>query len=145
MEKISGILKPSHRVTSVDMKEAAPIRPGTPSFGRPEGTSSLRDRNNSVDGAGASQEAHSTMMHWRSREGNNTRAVGEIADRFFSANKKEVMKPISMQAPDRPVIGEADVDREPASNEVVPFENPLREEPADGEYYPKGSFINAVA
>ncbi len=144
MEKISGILKPSNRVTSVDMKEAAPIRPGTPSFGRPEGTSSLRDRTKSADGLGASQEAHATMMHWRTKEGNNTRAVGEIADRFFSANKKEVMKSINVQAPERPVIGEADVEREPAS-EMAPFENPLHEEPADGEYYPKGSFINVSA
>lgn len=145
MEKISGILKPSRRVTSVDMKESAPIRPGTPAFGRPEGNSSLRDRNSAVDGAGASQEAHSTMMHWRTREGNNTRAVEDIADRFFGSNNKEVMKSINVQAPDRPVIGEADVDREPASNEVAPFENPLHEAPEDGEYYPKGSFLNAVA
>lgn len=145
MEKISGILKPSNRVTSVDMKEAAPIRPGTPSFGRPEGTSALRDRNKVVDGMSAGSEAHATMMHWRAKEGNNARAVGEIADRFFGANNREVMKSINVQAPERPQIGEADVDREPASNEVVPFENPLHEEPIDGEYYPKGSFLNAVA
>lgn len=145
MEKISGILKASNRVTSVDMKEAAPIRPGTPSFGRPEGTSSLRDRNNAVDGAEAGLRAHTTMMHWRAKEGANTKAVNEIADRFFRSNESEVMQSISKQAPDRPTIGEAQVEREPAFEEEVPLENPLHAEPIEGEYYPKGSFINVAA
>ncbi len=145
MEKISGILKASNRVTSVDMKEAAPIRPGTPLFGRPEGTSSLREKVKAVDGAEAGLSAHSTMMHWRAKEGTNARAVGDIADRFFGMNNKEAMKSISLKSPDRPEIGDADVDREPASDEVAPFENPLNQEPMEGEYYPKGSFLNAVA
>src|SRR6478672_2562783 len=117
MEKISGILKPSHRVTSVDMEDAAPIRPGIPTFGRPEGVSSLREREKALDGVEAGAEQHAAMMHWRAKEGRNTRAASEIADRFFMNNEKEVVKPISKQAPDRPSFGEAEIDREPASEE----------------------------
>jgi hypothetical protein len=39
MDKISGIVSPSARVGSTDMKNAPPVRPGMPSFGRPVGTS----------------------------------------------------------------------------------------------------------
>jgi hypothetical protein len=145
MEKISGILKTSQRVTSVDMKDAPPIRPGTPAFGRPEGTSALKDRKTAADAAEAAQAAHQTMMHWRTREGQNAKAVNDIADRFFSANRQDVL-PISKQAPEVPVIGEADIERSPASfEEEVEMVNPLHDEPIEGEYYPKGSFLNAVA
>lgn len=41
MEKISGIIPSSARVKNVDMKDAHPVRPGVPSFGRPEGVSNL--------------------------------------------------------------------------------------------------------
>lgn len=144
MEKISGILKPSHRVTSVDMSDAAPARPGMPSFGRPEGSSSLRERG--VDGLAGGAEAQATMMHWRAREGRNTRDAEAIADRFFMSKEQEVMKPISKQAPDRTSFGESEVEREPASEEMMPKENPLHsEDPIPGEFYPKGSFLNAVA
>ena len=44
MEKISSILGGTPRVKAVDMEEAHPIRPGVPSFGRPEGRTSLKDR-----------------------------------------------------------------------------------------------------
>lgn len=43
MNKISSILPSSSRVTAVDMQDAHPIRPGTPSFGRPVGVSHGRD------------------------------------------------------------------------------------------------------
>ena len=39
MDKISGIIPSSRRVTAVDMSDAAPIRPGVPAFGRPTGVS----------------------------------------------------------------------------------------------------------
>lgn len=43
MEKISRILPSNPRVQAVDLKSSAPVRPGTPQFGRPVGISSLAD------------------------------------------------------------------------------------------------------
>ena len=43
MEKLSSILATSPRVRAVDLADAHPVRPGTPTFGRPVGTT-LRDR-----------------------------------------------------------------------------------------------------
>lgn len=148
MEKISGILKPSSRVTSVDLKDAPPVRPGMPTFGRPEGVSSLRDRGRGYDGAEAAQENQGAMMHWRTKESQNSRAAEQIADRFFMNGEREPVRSINKSAPELPSMGEADVQREPASTkEAAPRENPLNEEdgPVPGELYPKGSFINAVA
>ena len=39
MEKISRIVPGNSRVASTDMKNAAPVRPGMPTFGRPVGES----------------------------------------------------------------------------------------------------------
>jgi hypothetical protein len=45
MEKISSILPTNSRVKNVDIDDSHPIRPGTTSFGRPEGsTSSEREK-----------------------------------------------------------------------------------------------------
>lgn len=38
MEKISSIIPNNSRVKSVDVQDSHPVRPGTPSFGRPVGT-----------------------------------------------------------------------------------------------------------
>jgi hypothetical protein len=43
MQKISSIIPTSKRVANVDFKESGALRPGTPSFGRPVGTSSLAE------------------------------------------------------------------------------------------------------
>ena len=44
MDKISSILPNNARVKTVDLAESHPIRPGTPSFGRPVGANRLGDR-----------------------------------------------------------------------------------------------------
>lgn len=87
MDKISGILPSSSRVASVDMKEANPVRPGTPSFGRPEGASALRDAKlgtTASRAAGISRE----QLDWRSKDMQNAATVRELADNFFKGNQK---------------------------------------------------------
>ncbi|CAN5468976.1 hypothetical protein BH10BDE1_BH10BDE1_25650 [soil metagenome] len=87
MDKISGILPSSARVTSVDMKEAGPVRPGTPNFGRPEGASALRDAKLGAT-AGRAAALSREQLDWRSKDMQNAAAVREISDRFFKGNEK---------------------------------------------------------
>ncbi len=82
MQKISGILPGSSRVTSVDLKSSRPVRPGVPSFGAPHGESNLRDQvtrsqltmqdPNSID-----------VPRWRSKEDANAEIARSITDQFF--------------------------------------------------------------
>lgn len=41
MEKISGILPASSRISTVDLQSSGSVRPGAPSYGRPVGSTSL--------------------------------------------------------------------------------------------------------
>lgn len=52
MQKISGILPTTPRLTSADLKDSGAVRPGAPTFGRPIGESNLasRVRKSSIDG-----------------------------------------------------------------------------------------------
>ena len=87
MEKISGIVKASPRLMSVDMKEASPVRPGTPGFGRPEGVSSLREQANFGIAAPKSTGLQSELMDWRSKDGQRAAVASDLSDRFFMRNR----------------------------------------------------------
>jgi hypothetical protein len=87
VDKISGILPSSARVASVDMKEAAPVRPGTPAFGRPEGASALRDAKLGQT-AGRAAQLSREQLDWRSKDMQNAATVRELSDRFFKGNDK---------------------------------------------------------
>jgi hypothetical protein len=67
MEKISRILPSSPRVQSTDLSSAAPVRPGTPSFGRAVGVST-----NHPDTKAAREVA----------------TIQALSDAFFMQNKK---------------------------------------------------------
>lgn len=93
MDKISGILGSSPRLQAVDLKDS-PVRPGTPSFGRPEGSSALKVASmpafevptTAQRGVGAHQE----LMDWRSKDQRSAAMAAELSNRFF-------MKPTPVQ------------------------------------------------
>lgn len=87
MEKISGIIPSSSRVSSVDMREAAPVRPGTPAFGRAEGVSSLRDAKVGQT-AGRAVKLSQEQLDWKSKDMKNAATVRELSDRFFKNNDR---------------------------------------------------------
>jgi len=93
MEKISGIIPNSARVSSVDMKEAAPVRPGTPGFGRPEGVSSLRETAIAQDTARRGVGELKQQLDWRTKDVQQAGMVQNIADRFFAKNRQGVDGP----------------------------------------------------
>jgi hypothetical protein len=91
VEKISSIIPSSARVASVDMREAAPVRPGAPGFGRPEGANAGREREkelarNAVAQPTTSQkgdEARQAQMDWRSKEDRGAAIAKSMSDKFF--------------------------------------------------------------
>lgn len=97
MEKISGILPSSSRVSSVDMKDAAPIRPGTPSFGRPEGVSSLRDAKIGETAARAAK-INQDRLDWKSKDLNQAALAREISESFFINRKANAVNEMNVDA-----------------------------------------------
>jgi hypothetical protein len=77
---------------SVDMKEAAPVRPGTPSFGRPEGVSSLAVKAPTLTSsfettARRSAGIQSEVLDWRSKEQSQAAIAARMSDSFFMKNR----------------------------------------------------------
>lgn len=97
MEKISGILPSSSRVSSVDMRDAAPIRPGTPSFGRPEGVSSLRDAKIGETAARAVKISQD-RLDWKSKDLNQAAMAREISESFFNNRKANAVKEMNVDS-----------------------------------------------
>lgn len=143
MQKISGILAGSPRVMSVDMKDAPPVRPGTPGFGRPEGVSSLRDRAGAADAVKKANDLQVGMLAARAQEGGQSEVAARLATDFFMKNKHEVAEtdalmimPVAVEMPRaEDALEEVAISRETTSGSV----------PDPDGLYPKGSFIDRVA
>jgi hypothetical protein len=97
MEKISGILPSSPRIMSVDLREAAAVRPGVPSFGRAEAVSSLKSRNvpetaTEKTTAGISASLQREHLDWRSKEAKEANIASDMSSQFFLKNQKAADK-----------------------------------------------------
>lgn len=85
MEKISGILPSSPRVSGVDLKEAAPARPGAGGFGRPEVQASTRDARPGLTALRAGL-LHQNRLDWRSKDLQHAAVARDLGNRFFGEN-----------------------------------------------------------
>ncbi len=92
MEKISGILSPSARVTSVDLEESQPSRPGSPNIGQKQGAVRINDRFNLSQQA-KEMASKETVMGRNPKEAARSKIVSDMAKSFFETRLKE--KPIS--------------------------------------------------
>ena len=159
MQKISGILGASARVTSVDMKDAPPVRPGMPGFGRPEGVSSLRQRAVAApptpDALSAAPQLFQDQMGIRSKEAQQAKMAAEVSNSFFMKKREQVEQ--------APAANEQMVDVVLAMPAQVPASqiDAIASKPAQADYdevaavakeafepdalYPKGSFVDVVA
>jgi hypothetical protein len=138
MEKISGIIPKSARVSSVDMKDAAPVRPGTPAFGRPEGVSSLRDAAVGQTAARASK-IHAERMDWKSKDLSQAAMARELSENFF---KSRVSRPEVTEM--EPQVQSVEIPSEDVFNSV-PHELEESSSEVPKELYPKGSFLDVQA
>jgi hypothetical protein len=88
VQKISGILPGSSRVTSVDLKASRPVRPGVPGFGAPLGESNLKDQ--VTRSQLTMQDPNSIEVpRWRSKEDNNAEIARSLSDQFFRRRVEE--------------------------------------------------------
>lgn len=108
MEKISGIVPSSARVTSVDLQSTGAARPGMPSFGRPQGISSLTERRTALDTAAKATFEHQDLMAGRTPNvptanpmaaggadaASNT--VKDLSDKFFATRLNSREKAIEL-------------------------------------------------
>ncbi len=86
MEKISGILPASTRVTSVDLKSSGAVRSGTPNYGRPVGVSSAARRE--MEAEARAQSLHHKQMQKRAMDP-QTEIVNKMADNFFNTRNEK--------------------------------------------------------
>lgn len=99
MEKISGILAASPRVKSVDLSEAHPVRPGTPSFGRPVGTTSSRDRFTLSEQA-KERAFEDTLGGRNPKEAQQARIAEDVTRKFFETRvEKPPAREVVVAAP----------------------------------------------
>ena len=102
MQKISGIISSNARLNNVDMKDAHPVRPGVPAFGRPSGTSKLRDtvRKSTID-----TMLDRPMTDREASELKNAQIVERVSSAFFMKKSPEV----SSTPPDTAYSGHLDL------------------------------------
>lgn len=102
MQKLSSILPASPRLKSVDLSDSHPIRPGTPTFGRPVGNStdtSVVDKvtlSNQALGAGVEAEL---LTYKNPKDAKNVKIVEELTSQFFDNRLKPIeSKPLAEKA-----------------------------------------------
>jgi hypothetical protein len=99
MDKLSSILGSSPRVKSVDLSDAHPVRPGTPSFGRPVGTTSIRDRFTVSDSA-KDRALQDTVGFRNQKEDRQTKIAENVTKKFFETRlqpKEEVLTGLPLE------------------------------------------------
>lgn len=124
MEKLSSILPSSPRVTSVDLDEAPPARPGAPAFGRKQGRNTISDRI-TLSKQAKEMAAQDTMMVKNPKEAARAKMVEEINRNFFNTR----VKPVEAEVPKAEVVTEALVTAPMVEDELFvpePLEMPPR-------------------
>jgi hypothetical protein len=147
MEKISRIVRGNSRVAAVDMKNAAPVRPGTPSYGRPVGESTT-SQSKALSTADRAVALHKEMNDLKMANTHQT-IVQNMADRFFMDRMRQPaveepavgLQPGAVESP--PVEGEipggiVDDGQEAAELGAVEAAPPQK-------YTPRGSFVDVRA
>lgn len=163
MEKISGIVPRSRRVASADMTQAAAVRPGAPSFGRPIGSSTIGNKS-SLTTADRAVLAHQKIADGRKSTGIPSDLVAEMTDKFFLQKTKDLsteeigigignelaapeMQAPGMQAPGvQTPDGSAANDIDAASDGEIPEQVELSAATSEeAEYVPPGTHLDVIA
>lgn len=104
MEKISGILPATARVTTVDLKSGGAARSGAPSFGREVGVSSIFERRMAKETAPVANQIHQEQLNIRNTVIDpKAEIVQRMSDNFFmKKNKSDGLetKPFTDEASD---------------------------------------------
>ena len=89
MDKISGILPATARITAVDLRNSGTARSGTPGFGRAVGVSTVAARQEALETAEKANLVHKEQINLRNFESDpKSQIVQKMADNFFINNAK---------------------------------------------------------
>ena len=84
MEKISGILAANARTKSVDVSNSQPVRPGAPTYGRPEGKVTKAAIADKISLSSlASERPLTTGTYKNTSDAAKAKVIKESAQRFF--------------------------------------------------------------
>ena len=92
MEKVSSILAGSPRVKAVDLGEDHPVRPGAPTFGRKEGTTSAQRDRISLSAAGKEAAFAETLASHDPRKEETSQIRTKNTDQFFQSKMNSMNK-----------------------------------------------------
>jgi hypothetical protein len=141
MEKISHIVRGNARVAAVDLKGSSAVRPGVPTFGRPNGESPQVTEKGETTAARVT--AIQNEMNEIKRVGGEDRAVGQMADQFFMTHVRrpdEEVAPVS--AKNKLSAKEADVE---STEELMAGESPQTEISQPTGFKPRGTYVDVRA
>ncbi len=143
MQKISGIIAASPRVTSTDLTSAKAVRPGVPSFGAPVGSSafgeSARLPVSAVDRVRQMQAQQ--LSEAQAKEKSHVELVEQMANNFFMNQRKEVGLQLAPVSEGIATVQDSDL-------EADVFAPPHPEANADahpGDSLIKGGYLDVVA
>ena len=143
MEKISQIVRSSARVGSVDMKNAAPVRSGVPSFGRPVADTAITG--SKLGSTAARAAALSEQISENRKTNAHDQIVRQMADQFFVSRNQpppesDVNAPVDTTPVSEPSDGSGELVKAAAadSGEEVSA-------PPPSSYTPRGTYIDVVA
>lgn len=91
MDKLSSILPTSPRVQAVDMSDAQPVRPGTPTFGRPVGSNVVKDRL-SVSQQAKDMAFKETLAGMNPRDAKGAKIADDMYKKFFDQKVNDGFK-----------------------------------------------------
>ena len=143
MEKISRIVRGNARMAAVDNKNAAPARPGMPTFGRPAGESTAVEPKTSstASRAVALHNANTEMKKALSQE----RVASRLADDFFMSRVRRPEEQPVMNTPELQT-GVPQLDAAPPSTEELVLSEESVQAPEQPKgYTPRGSFVDVRA
>ena len=155
MEKISSIVPRSRRVAAADLSAGPAVRPGTPGFGRPVGSSTAGAKDALTTAQKAVAE-HNRMNEGRKHSAITPDIVSEMSEKFFlqktvAAPEGPSFAPPTMVAPSVPVAPVKTQEAvEPSSDEMqAGSAEDIREEILDvqaepREYVPPGTYLDVT-
>ncbi len=118
MEKISQIVPSNARTKAIDVSKSQPVRPGAPTWGRPEGrvTKAMVEDKVSLSSVAAERPLEAPTYDRNLAESKRLKIARDLADKFFENNfpQKEVKE------------GAAPLSEEMADNVSIPLRSSVK-------------------
>ncbi|MGE0761712.1 MAG: hypothetical protein AB7N80_00395 [Bdellovibrionales bacterium] len=143
MEKISSIVPRSRRVAAADLSAGPAVRPGTPGFGRPVGSSTVGVKDAMTTAQRAVAE-HNRMTEGRKHSAITPDIVSEMSEKFFLQKTISApnLAPPTVVAPSVPDATPSEEMQAAATEDVREDILDVQSEPR--EYVPPGTYLDVT-